>query len=76
MFLPLFLVLVLIVIHYFDILLFFRYCVDPILTALISLGTKYSGIRFRRALLDTIPHIGEGPFFSYFHPLLCPRARA
>ena len=22
-------------------------------------GTKYSGIRFRRALLDTIPHIGK-----------------
>ena len=28
----------------------------PTISSII--GTKYNGIRFRRALLDTIPHIG------------------
>ena len=36
------------------------YCLLPY--KLIFVGTKYSGIRFRRALLDTIPHIGMAIF--------------
>jgi len=39
-------------------------------------GTKYSGIRFRRALLDTIPHIDKlAHVVIPLHPSLKPHAR-
>jgi hypothetical protein len=41
-----------------------------LLIILSLLGTKYSGIRFRRALLDTVPGIGQYPAFQRFR--FCP----